>query len=163
MDIANHWSEIVAVANQAKRANRHFSIATVSADGNPHITPIGHVFFRDDMTAYYFDAYSKAMPKHFESNRRICLMAVNSSPWFWLKSLYHGEFGSAPALRLFGEVSEARAASKEEIRQLRRSIRTTRWLKGHKMLWGDLDRVRDIRFTDCSPAHYPVMCANLWK
>lgn len=163
MDIYKNWNEILSVLSSAKQSNRFFSIATVDHNGNPHVTPIGHVYFRDDMTGYYFDAFSKAMPKNFETNKRICLMAVNSSTLFWLKSLFKGKFGSAPAVRLFGEVSEARDATKDEIDKLKKSISMTSKLKGHKLLWSDLTRVRDMTFTGFSPATYPVMCEDLWQ
>ncbi|MBZ2167431.1 pyridoxamine 5'-phosphate oxidase family protein [Marinobacter sp. F4216] len=163
MDIGKNWSEILEVLANAKRSNRFFSIATVDCDGNPHVTPIGHVFFRDDMTGYYFDAYSQAMPKNFEHNKRVCLMGVNSNTKFWLKSLFKGQFKSAPAVRLFGEVSEPRKATQEEIEKLQNAIRITSKLKGHKLLWSDLTRVRDIKFDAFSPATYPAMCDGLWK
>jgi hypothetical protein len=90
-------------------------------------------------------------------------MAVNSGTLFWLKSLFKGKFGSAPAVRLFGEVSEVRDATEEEIEKLKRSISITSKLKGHKLLWNDLTKVRDMKFTGFSPATYPVMCENLWR
>ena len=163
MDIKQHWPEILNVLQNGKKSNRYFSIATVDKNGNPHVTPIGHVFFRDDMTGFYFDAYSKAMPENYQANRNICLMSVNSSTGFWLKSLFKGKFSSAPAVRLMGEVSDARQATSQEITQLKNSIKITRALKGHKLLWGDLSRVRDMRFTEFSPAKYPVMCEDLWS
>lgn len=162
MDLEKNWPEILNLLSNAKKSNRFFSIATVDSAGNPHVTPIGHAFFRDDMTGYYFDAYSKAMPKNFEHNNRVCLMGVNSSTRFWLKSLFQGRFGSAPAVRLFGEVGDARDATREEIDTLQRAIRITNKLKGHKLLWSDLTQVRDIRFDSFSPATYPAMCEGLW-
>lgn len=163
MELEKNWPEILKVLGNAKKSSRFFSIATVDPQGNPHVTPIGHVFFRDDMTGYYFDAYSKAMPQNFEHNKRVCLMGVNSGTSFWLTSLFKGHFNSAPAVRLFGEVGEARQASQEEIGRLRTAIRITRHLKGHKLLWNDLTRVRDIKFDAFSPATYPVMCEGLWR
>ena len=162
MDIKQHWPEILNVLKSGKKANRFFSIATVDKNGNPHVTPIGHVFFSDDMTGYYFDAFSKAMPENFQNNKKICLMSVNSSTGFWLTSLFKGKFSSAPAVRLMGEVSDIRDATPQEIQQLKDSIKITSKLKGHKMLWGDLTRVRDMKFTEFSPATYPVMCEDLW-
>ena len=90
-------------------------------------------------------------------------MAVNSSTLFWLKSLFKGKFDSAPAVRLFGEVGEVRDATEGEIDKLKKSISITSNLKGHKLLWSDLTRVRDMKFTGFSPATYPVMCESLWK
>lgn len=163
MDIQQHWPEIQQVIAKARKSNRFFSIATVGPEGNPHVTPMGHVFFRDNMTGYYFDAYSKAMPENFRHNRQICLMAVNSGTGFWLKSLFRGRFDSAPAVRLFGEVSDPRPATEDEVNHLHKRIGITRRLKGHQMLWSGLERVRDIRFDGFSPATYPVMCEGLWQ
>lgn len=162
-ELRSHWPEIMQIARAAKKSNRYFSFATTDALGNPHVTPIGHVFFREDMSAYYFDAYSKAMPKHFQHNKRVCVMAVNSSPRFWLGALWRGRFPSAPGVRLFGEVGEARQASDEELRDYQQSIRLTRRLKGAKLLWQDLQQVRDIHFTDFAPVGYPQMCDALWQ
>jgi hypothetical protein len=66
-------------------------------------------------------------------------------------------------VRLFGEVGDARTATAEEIAQLAQSIKSTRALKGHQILWGKLDRVRDIRFDGFAPVVYPQMCAGLWR
>ena len=104
MELEKNWGRILEVARQSKKANRFSSIATVDAQGNPHITPIGHVFFRSDI----------------------------------------------------------RSATQEEINLLQDSISITRFLKGHGLLWGNLTKVRDIKFYDFSPAKYPVMCENLW-
>jgi len=59
----------------------------VTPEGTPHVTPIGHAFFRDDMTGYYFDAYSQAMPRNLARQPRICLMAVTTSTRLWLPAL----------------------------------------------------------------------------
>ena len=162
MNLTMNWNRILKVLVQSKKANRFFSIATVDSEGNPHITPIGHVFFREDGTCYYFDEYSEAMPRNFQSNRHVCVMAVNSSARFWLISLFRGQFRQAPAVRLKGIVGDRRDASKEEIEVLQKSISSTRFLKGHRLLWGNLTKVRDIEFYDFSPAEYPVMCDGLW-
>ena len=162
MDIREHWPAILRVLHASKRSTRHFSIATVTPNGQPHVTPIGHAFFREDMTGYYFDAYSQAMPPNLAHNPRICLMAVTTSTKLWLPALIKGQFNAPPGVRLFGEVSAARSATQEEIAELARSIRSTRALRGHKLLWGDLRRVRDMRFDAFAPVAYPMMCDGLW-
>ncbi len=162
MEIEKHWPNILRVLREGKRSNRFFSIATVNNDGTPHVTPIGHVFFNDDMTGYYFDQYSEAMPKNFVSNKNICLMSVNSNTLFWLRSLFRGKFSMSPVIRLMGTVGDVRDASKGEIENLKKSISFTSSLKGHKLLWGNLTKVRDMRFTSFSPAKYPTMCEDLW-
>jgi hypothetical protein len=163
MDLQQHWPQVLDVLRSGKKSSKHFAIATVDPSGNPHVTPIGHAFFRDDMTGYYFDAYSRAMPNNFEHNPRICLMAVNSGTWFWLNALRHARFDTAPAVRLFGEVGAQRDATAHERHTLQQSIRLTRGLPGHKLLWGSLTRVRDMTFSSFSPAEYPVMCEGLWQ
>lgn len=163
MDLQQHWPQVLQVLRSGKQSSKHFAIATVDPSGNPHVTPIGHAFFRDDMTGYYFDAYSRAMPRNFEHNPRICLMAVNSGAWFWLKALGRAQFDAAPAVRLFGEVGPQRDATADEQRTLQQSIRLTRSLPGHKLLWGALTRVRDMAFSSFSPAEYPAMCEGLWQ
>lgn len=157
-DIHAHWPDILQVVQQAKKSSRFFSMATVDTQGNPYVTPIGHVFFREDGTAYYFDAYSQHMPQHFQHNRRVCVMAVNSGAGFWLKSLFKARFNTAPAVRLFGEVGDKRPATGAEKAQLAASIKATSRLKGHQLLWANLDQVRDIRFDEFRYASYPVMC-----
>lgn len=162
MDIREHWPAILRVLQAAKRSNHHFAIATVLPDGNPYVTPIGHAFFREDATGFYFDAYSRAMPQNLAHNPRICLMAVTTSMKLWLPALITARFSAPPGVRLLGEVSAPRAASAAEIEELERSIRSTRALRGHKLLWGDLRRVRDMRFDAFAPVQYPVMCESLW-
>ena len=162
MDLGKNWDRILEVLHNGKKSNRFFSIATVDAKGNPHVTPIGHAFFRNDMTGYYFDEYSEAMPENFQINKNICLMAVNSSTAFWVRSLLTAKFSSAPAVRLMGTVGDARRATEQEIHELQKSISLTRFLRGHKLLWAHLNTVRDMRFTSFSPAKYPVMCEDLW-
>jgi uncharacterized protein len=163
MDLEKNWPQVLRILNDAKRTCKHFAIATVDPNGNPHVTPIGHAFFRDDMTGFYFDAYSRAMPRHFAANNRICLMAVNSSSWFWLRSLVAARFATPPGIRIFGTVSEQRDATQAEVQRLSASIRTTQRLRGHNLLWGSLNRVRDMRFTSLLPVEYPVMCDGLWE
>ena len=162
MDIQQHWPAILRVLHASKRSGRYFSIATVTPEGNPHVTPIGHAFFREDMTGYYFDAYSQAMPKNLAHNPRICLMAVCTSTRLWLPALLKARFSAPPGVRLFGEVSAPRAATQAEQTELADSIRLTRALRGHQLLWGDLQRVRDMRFDGFSEVRYPVMCEGLW-
>jgi hypothetical protein len=163
MDLRSSWPTILRVLDAAKRSNRYFSIATVTPTGQPHVTPIGHVFFRDDMTGYYFDAYSQAMPANLAHNPRICLMAVTISPRLWLPALLKARFDAPPGVRLFGEVGPQRDATQTEIDELARSIKATRRLRGHQLLWGDLRRVRDMRFDGFAPVSYPVMCEGLWS
>ena len=86
------------------------------------------------------------MPKHAIQNNAICILAVNSNKLFWFKSLFKARFDTYPAYRLYGKLGKRRAATEFEIRALKKRLKTTRRLKGHKYLWGNMNEVREISF-----------------
>jgi len=47
--------------------------------------------------------------------------------------------------------------------ELGKSLRITRKLRRHKLLWTNLTKVRDIQFDSFSPARYPSMCDVHWQ
>lgn len=141
----------------------HCAIASVDADGGPHITPVGTVFLRDDRTGFYFDQYTRALARNVDRDPRVCVMAVDTSRLFWLRSLLVGRFNAPPAVRLYGTVGALRPATPPELEEVRSSVRATQWLKGGKMLWSDFSQVRDIAFTGFRPVRYPVMMSHLWQ
>ena len=55
------------------------------------------------------------MPRNIAGNNRVCVLAVNSSRWFWLRSLVSGNFGTRPAVRLHGVARELRPATEREM------------------------------------------------
>ena len=122
------------------------SIASVDADNTPTVTPVGTVFLNKDQTGFYFEKFIATLPKHAGHNNAICILAVNSSKLFWLKSLFKARFDAYPAYRLYGELGERREATEAEIRALKKRLKTTRRLKGHKYLWGAMKEVREINF-----------------
>ena len=161
MDISDDWPLIKSVVESAIASSKHCSIASVDAEGNPHVTPIGFVFLRDDGTGYYFEQYSKRLPKNYESNRNICILAVNSALPFWFKSLLKGRFESFPGIRLYGKAGEVRAARAAEIAALKRRIGSAKFLKGAQQIWSGLETVRDISFHAVEPVRYPKMMEHL--
>ena len=163
MDIKDHWPEIQQVVMQALSSSIHCAIASVAPDGTPNITPVGTVFLRDNLTGYYFDQYTSTLAENIERNPKICLMAVNTSRVFWLKSFWRGNFASPPGLRLYGEASSLRPATEQERKFIDARVRPTRWLKGSRLLWSDFTHVRDIRFTSFRPVTYPRMMDGLWR
>jgi hypothetical protein len=62
---------------------------------------------------------------------------VDSSKWFWFKSLFAGKFDSYPAVKLYGEIGERRKSSEIELNALKRRLRSTKRLKGHK-IYGEI-------------------------
>lgn len=161
MDVVNNWKEIKQIFDACISSSKHAAIATVSADGMPHITPIGFVFLRDNRTAYYFEQHSKRMPANFQTNRSVCLLLVNSSLFFWISCLFKGKFSSYPGLRLYGTASETRTATKQELEALKKRIGVAKNLRGSAEIWSGLETVRDITITSVAPVTYPKMMEHL--
>ena len=162
MNIEQYWPEIKRVVTRGQAAMLHCAIASVSPDGTPSITPVGTVFLRDDQTGFYFDQYTNLLSQNLATNPSVCVMAVNSSRLFWLRSLLIGRFVSPPGVRLYGTVGALRPATPEELQQVQRRVRPTRWLKGNRLLWSDFSQVRDIHFSAFRPVAYPSMMERLW-
>lgn len=146
MDIKKDWVEIRKHFNRAFRSNFYVSIASVDTENKPTVTPIGSLFLNRDQTGFYFEKYPSSLPKHAETNPNICALAVNTSMWFWLKSLFKGKFNSNPALKLYGVLGARREATEKEISHLQRRMRATRGLKGNTYLWSDMQFVREVVF-----------------
>lgn len=147
MELVTDWKLIRKHFNRSFSQNLHVSIASVSQDNNPTVTPIGTLFLNHDQTGFYFEKYPSKLPKHAEKNPNICALAVNSSKWFWLKSLFKGKFKSNPGIKLYGQLGERRQATNQEISRLNRRMKATNGLKGNTYLWKDMAYVRDINFT----------------
>ena len=163
MNLQENWPRIRATFESSIRSSLHCAITTVREDGYPHVTPIGHIFLRDDYTAFYFEEHARRMPQNLAHNPRVCLLFVNSSRWFWLSSLFRGRFSAAPGMRLFGVAGERRRASESEIAAYQARVKPFRSLKGYALIWKDLSHVRDIKLEHCEPIVYPTMTDGLWK
>ena len=145
MDIKKNWSSIRKHFSKSFQSSLHISIASVDAENKPTVTPIGSLFLNKDQTGFYFEKFPTKLPT--SSNINICLLAVNSSKWFWLKALLKGKFNQYPALKLYGELGIKRVATANEIRALKRRMRSTNNLKGNNYLWSDMKEVRELIFT----------------
>lgn len=162
MQIEKHWKQICEVVEKGQASTIYCSIASVSLDGMPNVTPIGTVFLRDNLTGYYFDHYTSALAKNLDANPNLCLMAVNSGFWFWFNSFWRGHFISPPGVRLYGKAGPLRPATPEEIALIEARVRPTKFLKGSRLLWSSFTHVRDIVFTSFRPVTYPKMVEGLW-
>lgn len=163
MNLKENWSKVKRVLEQGQASSIYCSIATVSPDGSPHITPVGTVFLRDDCSGYFFDHYAQALGQNIDHNSNICVMAVNAGRWFWLRSLIKGQFTSEPGVRLYGQASSIRPATLEEITKIEKRVKPTKWMKGARHLWTDFTHVRDINFTSFKPITYPMMMDGMWS
>ena len=147
MDLSSNWDKIRLHFNKSFRSNFHVSIASVTSDNIPTVTPIGSLFLNNDQTGFYFEKYPTKLPMYSKINKKICVLAVNSNRWFWINSLFKGRFSSYPGIKLYGKLGEKRKATEIDIKRLNRRMKMTKGMKGHKYLWGSMTMVREIEFT----------------
>lgn len=143
--------------NDAQKAAMHCSIATVDAQLQPTITPIGTLFLRENQTGFFFDTYAESFKEHLPQNNKACIQVVNSSRLFWLKSLFKGEFSDYPGVRLYVEIGELHPANKEELAQITQRIQSLKWTKGSQLIWFDFTQVRDFSVHSFRLVKYPKM------
>ncbi|UGT42576.1 pyridoxamine 5'-phosphate oxidase family protein [Nocardia yamanashiensis] len=163
MKLDENWDQIRDVVSRGKRSTGHFAIASVDSRGRPHVTPVGTFFLRDDLTGFYFEQYTSTLAQHLNANPQVCVMAVDRSSWFWLRSLLEGRFSAPPGVRLYGTAGARRLATAAELELVAKTVKPARWLKGGRLLWSDFSHVRDISFTEFRPVRYPVMMSHLWQ
>ncbi len=147
MHLINNWERIRTHFKKSFSTNLHVTISSVNADHQPTTSVIGSFFLNKDQTGFYFEEFTTKLPTNAKANKNVCVVAVNSSKRFWIKSLFKGKFIADPAIRLYGILGEKRKATKSEKRALERRVRYTRRLKGHQILWTSMDHVREIKFT----------------
>lgn len=146
MDLNKNWLKIRKHFNQSFKTNLHVSFASVDANHQPTVTPIGSFFLNDNQSGFYFEMFPSKLPLHATTNKNICVLGVNSSRWFWIKSLFKGRFDHYPAVKLYGQLGDKRKATEKEIARLKRRMRRTKSLKGHQYLWGKMESVREVHF-----------------
>ena len=161
MDIKTDWNIIRRHFNKSFSSNFYVSVASVDAENNPTVTPIGSLFLNDNQTGFYFEKFPSKLPEHAMNNPKVCLLGVNSGRIFWLKGLFREKFTDFPAIKLYGELGERRKATEQEINGLNRRMKATKGLKGNTYLWGKMEFVRDIKFTKAEKINLGKMTANL--
>ena len=157
MDINTDWHVIKRLFRKSFASSFHYAIATVTDDGRPHVTPIGSLILGLPGHGVYFEEFPSRLPGNLSNNPQLCVLAVNSSRWFWLTSLIRGRFQSMPAVRLLGEAGEVRAATDKEIALWQKRVSSVRFTKGHAMMWRNMRMVRDVKFTSIEPVHIGEM------
>lgn len=157
MDINTDWHVIKRLFKKSFASSFHYAIATVADDGRPHVTPIGSLILGLPGHGVYFEEFPRRLPSNLSNNPQLCVLAVNSSRWFWLTSLIRGRFQSMPAVRLRGEAGEVRPATNKEIALWQKRVGSVRFTKGHAKIWRNMRMVRDVRFTSIEPVHIGEM------
>jgi len=163
MDIVENWKEVKDLFRASFRSSFHYAIATVNSNGEPHVTPIGSLILGKPGHGLYFEEFPRQLPANYKSNKHVCILAVNSSRWYWIKSLINGRFSSPPAVRLHGLVSEIREATEKEIVLWQNRVKHVSFSKGHAKMWANMKMVRDIKFTKIEPVHLGDMTRDNWK
>jgi len=154
MNIENKWDQITKIVNKSFLSSHYFSVATITDDGTPHLTPIGSLILVENKRGIMFEKYSVQMGNNIKINNNICIMGINASLITILKAIIIKRLKDPPGVRLWGTAGERRKATKEEIEYLHRRIQSVlpilgkiiRYLNGYKILWGDMKYVRDIEF-----------------
>ena len=161
MDINTDWKKIREHFNKSFRSNFYVSIASVDSKNNPTVTPIGSLFLNDNQTGFYFEKFPSKLPEHANNNPNVCLLAVNSGRLFWLKALFREKFSDFPAIKLYGELGAKRKATEKDIKRLNRRMKITKGLKGSTYMWGNMEFVREIKFTKAEKIHLGKMTSDL--
>lgn len=155
-----NWKVIRKLFNR-EMTKGHYAIATVNRDGTPHVTPIGSLYLREDMSGFYFEELAGNLARNIKENNNVCVMAVHSGRWFWLKAILRGRFDALPGIRITGRAGEKRPASPEEIAQLQKFIRPFKFFKGYDILWSKMNHVREIDFHSCENINVSEMTYRL--
>lgn len=157
MQLKEDWKDIKKLFNRSFNSSFHYAFATVNEKGEPHVTPIGSLVLREPGHGIYFEEFPRQLSVNFQHTKEVCVLAVNSGRWFWIKSLFIGRFASPPAIRLYGAVGEVREATETEVKLWHRRIRWTRGSKGFALMWKNMKMVRDIYFSRVEPVNIGVM------
>jgi hypothetical protein len=163
VDIKENWNTVRELFKQSFASSFHYAIASVNEDGSPHITPIGSLVLGKPGRGLYFEKFPRQLPQNLQSNQKVCVLAVNSSKWFWLKSLLRGRFPSPPAVRLHGTVGEKREATEEELARWGKRVQRVGFTRGHAIMWRGMSKVRDIEFTRIDPVQIGAMTRDAWN
>ena len=163
MDVTENWEDVKELFKKSFKSSFHYAIATVNEDGGPHVTPIGSLILGKPGYGFYFEEFPRQLPNNFKINKQVCVLAVNSSRWFWFKSLVAGRFSSPPAVRLHGTVGEIREATEKEIKLWHNRVKPVSFSKGHAMMWTNMKMVREIEFTRIEPVHMGEMTRDTWN
>lgn len=154
---SENWPTIRQNFRHSFATNLHVSIATADAEGQPNVTPIGSFFLnRDDFSGFYFEIFTQNIPRNAATNPKVCIMAVNSGKWYWLSSLFFGQFKTPPMTKIYGTIGERRAATPAEIERGNRRLGRMKTLPGGKKLFGNMDFVREVHFHAFDLAKVPM-------
>jgi hypothetical protein len=135
------------------------SISTISKEGHPHTSPIGSVYLTTPNEGYFIEMFTTSFKD--KVGEKACIMAVNVSIIFWLKSLIMGSFKTLPGIRLYITIDEARKITEEEYNHFQKKVRPFKGLKGHAIMWSRATYVRPFRIEGNKPVSIGLMTKHL--
>ncbi len=135
------------------------SISIISKEGHPHTSPIGSVYLINKENGYFIEMFTKSFGD--QVGNKACIMAVNTSLVFWLKSLFLGRFATPPAIRLLVTIKERRKITEEEMAHFNKRVKPFRRLKGYKHMWSTARYVRPFTVDKVIPVSIGKMTKYL--
>ena len=133
------------------------SIATVNEQGLAHVSPIGSVMLVNKDRGVYFEKFTKNIPLNSKVNKYATIMCVNTSQWYWLKSLFKGQFVTPPAIRIVVKLGELRKETENEGKIFKRKVSLFKRTKGYQMLWKDMSHIREFEIIEYKPVYIGQM------
>lgn len=155
------WRNLRNTLRRGANSSLHCAVASLNEDGSPHVSPIGSVMLTTPGRGLYFDVFASGLSRNLERDPRMTLLAVDSSRWFWLRSLIKGEFVDHPGYRLIGTAGPRRDATDAEKERMARVVRFAKGLKGHALMWRDFGKVRDLELNLVKPIRLGKMTTRL--
>lgn len=146
MNVDAYWAAVRRFFSKAFCSSLHFTMATVTPDGQPHVDPIGSLILGEKGRAIYFERCLHTSSRNMENNQKVCVLAVRTGLLFWTCAFLRGRFSSPPAIRLQGTAGPRRAATDAELALWRRRARGLSATRGYRAVWRDMTTVREITF-----------------
>jgi uncharacterized protein len=163
MDISDQqWNNIIKLFSNSTHATAspilpYCAFSTVNEDGTPRVAPYSSMILGENKQGFYFDELSQHTSSNIERNQRICVLIVKTNIWFWIKTVFLGRYDHPPGIRLMGSVGKKREATEQEINAFKKPLRSLKFFKGYKPIWGFMKQGREIYFD----AFEPVKCRTI--
>ena len=157
-ELGDYMSHFKIIKDLVKNS-LYCSISTITKDGLPHSSPIGSVYIENEDQGYFIEMFTKGFVN--QSGSKACILAVNTSLLFWLKSLIFGQFKTPPGVRLLVTLGDRREISDIERNRFRKRVRPFKKLKGHKLMWSSANYVRPFSIDKVIPVSIGKMTKHL--
>lgn len=148
------------IQNLVKKS-QYCSISTVNGDNTPHTSPIGSVYLNNESEGYFIEMFTTSF--NDKVGKTASIMAINTSPIFWLKSLFLGRFATPPGVRLKVTLLEKRKITEKERLQFYKKVRIFKYFKGYSILWSKPNLVRPFVIDEVIPVSLGAMTKHLGK